>query len=52
MSAQNETTTIRIKSSSKVKLKVIAAHRDITMQQLIDEMLGLYSAKTGKPKTN
>lgn len=52
MSAQNDTTTIRIKTASKVRLKTIAAKRDITMQQLIEEMLSLYSTKTCKPKAN
>lgn len=52
MSAQNETTTIRISKETKKRLKMIAIKRDITLIELIEEMAGLYSAKTCKPKKN
>jgi len=45
-----DTTHIRIKKTTRKKLKLIAAKNDITMQQLIDDMISLYSAKTCKPK--
>ena len=45
-----DTTHIRIKKTTRKKLKMLAVKNDITMQQMLDEMISLYSAKSGKPK--